>query len=491
MTNRHLGKLLLIAALLCAACVLLSGCITDPEGQNEPVNAGTWKRFTDSPAPATDTPEPQETPTTDPNIQSWDAPSDGPLETVTPTPTIGAATIVPGLIATDTPSPNPNATDSTLIKRGDQGERVRNIQESLRRLGYFEGKADGDFGEYTENAVKEFQRMNKLTPDGVVGPSTLARLGSSTAATAGPKATPTPKVTATPKRTATPKPTKRVTATPKRTATPKPTHTPKISNVYLEHGSSGDKVKQMQNRLIQLGYLVGSASGRVDDITEQAIIAFQKRNNLDDDGVAGPGTLEKLYSNSAKKANNVVGIIGVSLKKGSEGDAVRVLQTRLKALGYLSGLVDGSFGTATEEAVKAFQRANGISADGKAGHSTLRKLFEGTVKSSSSVAAMSATAKPSTKATATPQPNTYIRVTKAPDGSYVTLEKNTMGSLVTKLQRALKNAGYFKGTVDGYYGEDTVEAVKRFQRDKGLIQDGKAGPATQRYLYEGDFPNES
>ena len=45
--------------------------------------------------------------------------------------------------------------------------------------------------------------------------------------------------------------------------------------------------------------------------------------------------------------------------------------------------------------------------------------------------------------------------------------------------------------VDGYYGEDTVEAVKRFQRDKGLIQDGKAGPATQRYLYEGDFPNES
>ena len=66
-----------------------------------------------------------------------------------------------------------------------------------------------------------------------------------------------------------------------------------------------------------------------------------------------------------------------------------------------------------------------------------------------------------------------------------------MGSRVTRLQRALKNAGYFNGNVDGYYGEDTELAVKRFQRDKGLTQDGKAGPSTQRYLFEGNFPKES
>ena len=233
-------------------------------------------------------------------------------------------------------------------------------------------RENSDFGEYTENAVKEFQRMNKLTPDGVVGPSTLARLGSSSAATAAPKATPTPKPTATPK------PTKRVTATPK------PTSTPKVSNVYLSRGNSGDKVKQMQNRLISLGYLDGKASGRVDATTEAAIIAFQRRNNLDADGVAGPSTLEKMYSSSARKASSAVGVIGVTLKKGDEGDAVRTLQHRLKELGYLSGTVDGSYGTATEQAVKEFQRANGISADGKAGSSTLNKLFEDKAKSSSS-----------------------------------------------------------------------------------------------------------
>ena len=471
MINRHTAKIALLLCLACALCALLSGCIVNPDEQSQTGTTTTWNRYTEIPVTEVPTIVP-ETPTPDPNQQSWDEPTGSLENPVTPSPTIGVATIVPGVIPTDTPSPDPSATESTLIKRGEQSERVRNIQESLRRLGYFEGKADGDFGEYTENAVKEFQRMNKLTPDGVVGPSTLARLGSSSAATAAPKATPTPKPTATPK------PTKRVTATPK------PTSTPKVSNVYLSRGNSGDKVKQMQNRLISLGYLDGKASGRVDATTEAAIIAFQRRNNLDADGVAGPSTLEKMYSSSARKASSAVGVIGVTLKKGDEGDAVRTLQHRLKELGYLSGTVDGSYGTATEQAVKEFQRANGISADGKAGSSTLNKLFEDKAKSSSSGSS-------SSKATSTPVPNTFIRVTKAPDGSYVTLEKGTMGSLVSKLQRALKNAGYFKGTVDGYYGEDTVEAVKRFQRDKGLSQDGKAGPATQRYLYEGDFPNES
>ena len=270
-----------------------------------------------------------------------------------------------------------------------------------------------------------------------------------------------------------------------------------MSNTYLSHGTSGNNVTKMQNRLIDLGYLYGKASGKVCDITEEAIISFQRRNGLYDDGVAGPDTLEKMYSSSAKKANSAVGIIGVTLSVGNEGPGVKILQNRLKSFGFLSGAADGVYGAATEEAVRDFQRANGLKADGKAGHDTLQKLFAGTVTNASG---SKSNTKPTAKPTATPKnnsgkatatPNAYIRVTPAPDGSYVTLERGHMGSEVSKLQRALKNAGYFKGEVDGYFGEDTEEAVKKFQKAKGLVQDGKAGFATQRYLYEGNFPNGS
>ena len=84
-----------------------------------------------------------------------------------------------------------------------------------------------------------------------------------------------------------------------------------------------------------------------------------------------------------------------------------------------------------------------------------------------------------------------VRVTAAPNGTYFTLEKGMMGEPVKKLQQALKSAGYYSGTCDGYYGDATVTAVKNYQRAKGLVQDGKAGPATQRYLYEGDFPDQA
>ena len=93
--------------------------------------------------------------------------------------------------------------------------------------------------------------------------------------------------------------------------------------------------------------------------------------------------------------------------------------------------------------------------------------------------------------TATPSPipdNVYVLVTAPPNGDYVTLERGHYGSLVRSMQQQLKNQGYYTGDVDGYYGEGTENAVKAFQRAKGLIVDGKAGRATLRVLYEGDFP---
>lgn len=58
----------------------------------------------------------------------------------------------------------------TLYKRGSRGEMVRQIQKALHLL------ADGIFGSQTEEAVMNFQKMNGLKVDGIVGPATLAKL---------------------------------------------------------------------------------------------------------------------------------------------------------------------------------------------------------------------------------------------------------------------------------------------------------------------------
>ncbi|MBR4549994.1 MAG: spore cortex-lytic enzyme [Oscillospiraceae bacterium] len=61
-------------------------------------------------------------------------------------------------------------------------------------------------------------------------------------------------------------------------------------------------------------------------------------------------------------------------KKGSTGDVVAEIQTRLKNWGYYFGVVDGVYGSKTEEAVRFFQRRNGLSVDGQVGNQTLAAL---------------------------------------------------------------------------------------------------------------------
>ena len=63
-----------------------------------------------------------------------------------------------------------------------------------------------------------------------------------------------------------------------------------------------------------------------------------------------------------------------SIQRGSSGDTVRQIQTRLKQWGYYSGAVDGVYGSGTEKAVRYFQQKNGLAVDGKCGAKTLAAL---------------------------------------------------------------------------------------------------------------------
>ena len=61
-------------------------------------------------------------------------------------------------------------------------------------------------------------------------------------------------------------------------------------------------------------------------------------------------------------------------RQGSTGEQVRTIQTKLKNWGYYDGSVDGIFGSRTAEAVRYFQRKNGLTADGIVGPATLKAL---------------------------------------------------------------------------------------------------------------------
>ena len=207
----------------------------------------------------------------------------------------------------------------------------------------------------------------------------------------------------------------------------------------LYSGVRSEEVKKLQTALIQLGYLGGTPDGIYGTHTELAVKKFQKQNGLKADGVAGAATQEKIYqkagvsvpasssqasssssgsatasaqtsaqasssqssaaSGSAASASGLFGGNYSTLRQGYSGARVKTLQQRLIALGYLSGSADGKFGKMTKQAVVAFQKAAGLSADGLAGKKTLQALEKagtGTQKAAEQSTASGSTASGST-----------------------------------------------------------------------------------------------
>ena len=147
-----------------------------------------------------------------------------------------------------------------------------------------------------------------------------------------------------------------------------------------------------------------------------------------------------------------------TLEFGSRGSDVLKLQKALLELGFNPNGTDGKFGRGTETAVKAYQAARGLEADGKAGTLTLTKLYAETDGQSATVT--------------TP-------VTTNPN----TLKYGDSGSRVTEMQTALVKLGYNTNGVDGRFGAGTQRAVISFQKDNGLEADGLAGTKTLELLY--------
>lgn len=148
---------------------------------------------------------------------------------------------------------------------------------------------------------------------------------------------------------------------------------PDMPMVYW--GCTGDAVKTLQDKLNALGYNSGNVDGIFGAKTYAAVTAFQKANSLGVDGIVGKLTWGKLYGVSPAMPVETTTVVGRPMVSyGSRGDAVRKLQELLNAKGYTCGSVDGIFGSKTYAAVLAFQKANGLAADGIVGSLTWGKL---------------------------------------------------------------------------------------------------------------------
>jgi len=220
---------------------------------------------------------------------------------------------------------------------------------------------------------------------------------------------------------------------------------------------------------------------RFDALTEQGVRAFQSLYNLNSDGVVGPATWRKLYEvywgikeNTTPPLppppnpvlpDNMPPFPGTSLRVGSQGSDVRIIQEAINKLADAQpGLwkigEDGIFGNGTRDAVMAFQRIFGLNVDGIVGPATWRKLME---------EARMTTTTPSVQIP--PFPGSNIGV-------------GSTGTNVRLIQEAInKIAPNYPGrlwilSADGIFGNMTRDAIFAFQSIFGMPITGVVNQAT-------------
>jgi len=208
-----------------------------------------------------------------------------------------------------------------------------------------------------------------------------------------------------------------------------------------EEGSlKREQIVEAQQRLIDLGYLYGTADGIYGPMTAAALKRFQAEHGLEETGELNDATVEAL----AKLAEQV-------------GD-VRALQQRLIDMGYLTGIADGAFGERSQAALKQFQAVHDLEATGLPDDETRDLLFSDHAKS-------------------LPR---RLRV-------------GSKGDEVIALQEKLIQYGFLTGEADGSYGAKTSSAVTRFQKHLqaqgkaetlGIEPTGDATPVTLLALYD-------
>ena len=284
---------------------------------------------------------------------------------------------------------------------------------------------------------------------------------------------------------------------------------------YLRVGAQHPIVAKLQQRLMDLGFMdPDEPTDYYGEVTQSAVKVYQRQNDLVQDGVIGPDTLDAILSPDAKY---------YAAQNGDQGSDIQRIQERLYQLGYLASadLVTGNFGDSTEAAVKKMQNVNGLEEDGKVGRKTMNLLYSDEVKANM----LSYGEQSEVVLQAQQRLFALGYMTSEPDGNYgndtilavkqfqsrndqvvdgylgpdtrMALNSDTAvpnglslgdsGDTITKVQNMLSKLGYLNsGNVTGYYGEITENAVRSFQRTNNLGVDGTVGAQTMAKLTSSD-----
>ena len=256
------------------------------------------------------------------------------------------------------------------LRLGDAGNSVRTKQVQLNRISRNYpsipkiAPVDGVFGQETDDAVREFQRIFKLTADGIIGKATWYRIAYLYNSV------------------------KRLSELDSEGIS-----LDEVAQQFpslLSPGDTGDEVRMIQYYLQVVAAYYDTVpplttTGVYDDATYQAVMAFQRTFGLTPDGIMGQQTWNELYKayrgildSTAVMEGGVVLYPGTVMRIGSQGEYVQILQ---EYLAYISEFypeipavqVTGVFGNQTQAAVIAFQNLFGLEAAGIVGlYSDLR-----------------------------------------------------------------------------------------------------------------------
>ena len=357
-----------------------------------------------------------------------------------------------------------------LLQFGDKGDNVKYLQYGLHILCYSSNGFDGEFGNGTLTAVKKFQSKYGLVSDGIVGDVTwntlkneittiqsqLNKKGFNVGTVDGVAGAATYNSV--------------ISFQSKNGLTADGQVGPATWDVLFDTISGGNSysrilkltsplmygedIRAVQNKLNSLGYVAGTADGYYGNMTRNAVINFQSKKGLAADGDVGPTTWSALFNTSTSGGSGYSRILKLTSPL-MYGEDIKAVQNRLNSLGYNAGTADGYYGNGTRTAVINFQTAKGLDADGDVGPTTWNALFNTSNSGGSG----------------------YSRILK--------LTSPLMyGEDIRAVQNKLNSLGYNAGTADGYYGNDTKNAVINLQNTFGITADGIVGPTTWKYLFE-------